>query len=531
MEVVMIENQLKDLQITNLKKVYRNLPTPILVEEILKRNEGVIAHLGPIVVKSGKYTGRSPKDKYIVKQDPSKQQVWWGKENQEISPEAFDTLYKKTVSYLQQKELFVMDGYAGADPRYRLPIRVISTLAWQSLFTRNMFIRELDPKKLENFEPGFTVIAAPEFNAIPEIDGTRSEVFVLLNFEKKIVLIGGSGYSGEIKKSIFSVMNYLMPLKGIMSMHASANLGKGGDVAIFFGLSGTGKTTLSSDPERFLIGDDEHGWSDDGVFNFEGGCYAKVINLSKDDEPLIYETTRKFGTILENVVIDEKLRRVDLFDDSITENTRASYPINYIPNALKEGVGPHPKNIIMLTYDAFGVLPPVSKLTTQQAMYHFISGYTAKVAGTEAGVEEPTAVFSTCFGAPFMVLPPTVYAKLLGEKITKHNVHCWLVNTGLNGGPYGVGKRISISHTRAIIRAILNNELNDVDYEVLPIFNLHIPKTCPEVPSNILNPRQSWKDKDAYDTQLKKLALAFKKNIESFGFEIDKSIIDAGPQV
>ncbi|MGE4546900.1 MAG: phosphoenolpyruvate carboxykinase (ATP) [Desulfurella sp.] len=527
----MIENQLKDLQITNLKKVYRNLPTPILVEEILKRNEGVIAHLGPIVVKSGKYTGRSPKDKYIVKQDPSKQQIWWGKENQEISPEDFDNLYKKTVSYLQQKELFIMDGYAGADPRYRLPIRVISTLAWQSLFTRNMFIRELDPKKLENFESGFTVIAAPEFNAIPEIDGTRSEVFVLLNFEKKIVLIGGSGYSGEIKKSIFSVMNYLMPLKGIMSMHASANLGKGGDVAIFFGLSGTGKTTLSSDPERFLIGDDEHGWSDDGVFNFEGGCYAKVINLSKDDEPLIYETTRKFGTILENVVIDEKSRRVDLFDDSITENTRASYPINYIPNALKEGVGPHPKNIIMLTYDAFGVLPPVSKLTTQQAMYHFISGYTAKVAGTEAGVEEPTAVFSTCFGAPFMVLPPTVYAKLLGEKIQKHSVNCWLVNTGLNGGPYGVGKRISISHTRAIIRAILNNELNDVDYEVLPIFNLHIPKICPEVPSSILNPRQSWKDKDAYDAQLKKLALAFKKNIESFGFEIDKSIIDAGPQI
>jgi len=527
----MIENQLKDLQIINLKKVYRNLPTPILVEEILKRNEGVIAHLGPIVVKSGKYTGRSPKDKYIVKQDPSKQHVWWGKENQEISPEAFDNLYKKTVSYLQQKELFVMDGYAGADPRYRLPIRVISTFAWQSLFARNMFIRELDPQKLENFEPGFTVIAVPEFNAIPEIDGTRSEVFVILNFEKKIVLIGGSGYSGEIKKSIFSVMNYLMPIKGIMSMHASANLGKSGDVAIFFGLSGTGKTTLSSDPERFLIGDDEHGWSDDGVFNFEGGCYAKVINLSKDDEPLIYETTRKFGTILENVVIDEKTRRVDLFDDSITENTRASYPITYIPNALKEGVGPHPKNIIMLTYDAFGVLPPVSKLTTQQAMYHFISGYTAKVAGTEAGVEEPTAVFSTCFGAPFMVLPPTIYAKLLGEKITKHNVNCWLVNTGLNGGPYGVGKRISISHTRAIIRAILNNELSSVDYEVLPIFNLHIPKSCPEVPSNILNPRQSWKDKDAYDTQLKKLALAFKKNIESFGFEIDKPIIDAGPQI
>lgn len=527
----MIENQLRDLQIINLKKVYRNLPTPILVEEILKRNEGVIAHLGPVVVKSGKYTGRSPKDKYIVKQEPSKQHIWWGKENQEISPEAFDNLYKKTVSYLQQKELFIMDGYAGADPRYRLPIRVISTLAWQSLFARNMFIRELDPKKLENFEPGFTVIAAPEFKAIPEIDGVRSEVFVVLNFEKKIVLIGGSGYSGEIKKSIFSVMNYLMPLKGIMSMHASANLGKGGDVAIFFGLSGTGKTTLSSDPERFLIGDDEHGWSDDGVFNFEGGCYAKVINLSKDDEPLIYETTRKFGTILENVVIDENSRRINLFDDSITENTRASYPINYIPNALKEGVGPHPKNIIMLTYDAFGVLPPVSKLTTQQAMYHFISGYTAKVAGTEAGVEEPTAVFSTCFGAPFMVLPPTVYAKLLGEKIKKHSVNCWLVNTGLNGGPYGTGKRISISHTRAIIRAILNNELNDVDYEILPIFNLHIPKNCPEVPSNILNPRQSWKDKDAYDTQLKKLALAFKKNIDSFGFEIDKSIIDAGPQI
>ncbi|AHF96904.1 phosphoenolpyruvate carboxykinase [Desulfurella acetivorans A63] len=526
-----LEKQLEYLQIVNFKKVYRNLPTPVLVEKILENKEGILAHMGPIVVESGKYTGRSPKDKFIVKQDPSKDHIWWGKENQEISPQAFDNLYKKVVAYLQQKEIYIMDGYAGADPRYRLPIRVISTLAWQSLFARNMFIRELDPKKLENFEPGFTVIAAPEFKAIPEIDGTRSEVFVLLNFEKKIVLIGGSGYSGEIKKSVFSVMNYLMPLKGIMSMHASANLGKGGDVAIFFGLSGTGKTTLSSDPERFLIGDDEHGWSDDGVFNFEGGCYAKVINLSKDDEPLIYETTRKFGTILENVVIDKQTRRVDLFNDSITENTRASYPITYIPNALKEGIGPHPKNIIMLTYDAFGVLPPVSKLTTNQAMYHFISGYTAKVAGTEAGVEEPTAVFSTCFGAPFMVLPPTVYAKLLGEKIQKHNVNCWLVNTGLNGGPYGIGKRISISHTRAIIRAILSNELNDVEYEVLPIFNLHIPKNCPEVPQNILNPRQSWKDKDAYDNQLKKLALAFKKNLDSFGFEIDKDIIQAGPQI
>ncbi|MGB9745292.1 MAG: phosphoenolpyruvate carboxykinase (ATP) [Desulfurella sp.] len=526
-----LEKQLEYLQIVNFKKVYRNLPTPVLVEKILENKEGILAHMGPIVVESGKYTGRSPKDKFIVKQDPSKDHIWWGKENQEISPQAFDNLYKKVVAYLQQKEIYIMDGYAGADPRYRLPIRVISTLAWQSLFARNMFIRELDPKKLENFEPGFTVIAAPEFKAIPEIDGTRSEVFVLLNFEKKIVLIGGSGYSGEIKKSVFSVMNYLMPLKGIMSMHASANLGKGGDVAIFFGLSGTGKTTLSSDPERFLIGDDEHGWSDDGVFNFEGGCYAKVINLSKDDEPLIYETTRKFGTILENVVIDKQTRRVDLFNDSITENTRASYPITYIPNALKEGIGPHPKNIIMLTYDAFGVLPPVSKLTTNQAMYHFISGYTAKVAGTEAGVEEPTAVFSTCFGAPFMVLPPTVYAKLLGEKIQKHSVNCWLVNTGLNGGPYGIGKRISISHTRAIIRAILSNELNDVEYEVLPIFNLHIPKNCPEVPQNILNPRQSWKDKDAYDNQLKKLALAFKKNLDSFGFEIDKDIIQAGPQI
>ncbi|MGC8503013.1 phosphoenolpyruvate carboxykinase (ATP) [Desulfurella sp.] len=526
-----LEKQLEYLQIVNFKKVYRNLPTPVLVEKILENKEGILAHMGPIVVESGKYTGRSPKDKFIVKQDPSKDHIWWGKENQEISPQAFDNLYKKVVAYLQQKEIYIMDGYAGADPRYRLPIRVISTLAWQSLFARNMFIRELDPKKLENFEPGFTVIAAPEFKAIPEIDGTRSEVFVLLNFEKKIVLIGGSGYSGEIKKSVFSVMNYLMPLKGIMSMHASANLGKGGDVAIFFGLSGTGKTTLSSDPERFLIGDDEHGWSDDGVFNFEGGCYAKVINLSKDDEPLIYETTRKFGTILENVVIDKQTRRVDLFNDSITENTRASYPITYIPNALKEGIGPHPKNIIMLTYDAFGVLPPVSKLTTNQAMYHFISGYTAKVAGTEAGIEEPTAVFSTCFGAPFMVLPPTVYAKLLGEKIQKHSVNCWLVNTGLNGGPYGIGKRISISHTRAIIRAILSNELNDVEYEVLPIFNLHIPKNCPEVPQNILNPRQSWKDKDAYDNQFKKLALAFKKNLDSFGFEIDKSITDAGPQI
>ncbi len=515
--------------IQNVNSVYWNLNTPLLYEEAIRRREARVAHLGPLVVRTGQYTGRAPKDKFVVQDSSSHDKVWWGSVNQPMSEERFDALKRRLLAYWQGRDLFVQDCYAGADPNYRLPIRVITETAWHNLFARDMFI-QAKPEELVNHVPEFTVLHAPNFHAIPEEDGTRSEVFIVVNLSKKTILIGGTQYAGEIKKSIFSVLNYLLPQRHVLSMHCSANVGKANDVAIFFGLSGTGKTTLSADPTRTLIGDDEHGWSDDGVFNFEGGCYAKVVNLSPAGEPEIYATTRRFGTILENVGFNSVTGRIDLDDVSLTENTRAAYPISHIPNASRTGVTGHPNNIIMLTADAFGVLPPIAKLTPEQAMYHFLSGYTAKVAGTEKGVTEPSATFSTCFGAPFMTLPPTVYAELLGEKIAQHAVNVWLINTGWTGGPYGVGSRMKLAHTRAMIHAALDGSLADVPMMTDPIFGLAIPTTCPGVPDEVLNPRNTWQDPVAYDTQAQKLAAMFVKNFQLFADVVSPEVLAVGPQ-
>jgi phosphoenolpyruvate carboxykinase (ATP) len=441
----------------------------------------------------------------------------------------FELLHTRLMAYLQGKDIFVQDCFAGADPNYRLPIRVITQDAWQSLFARNLFIQAA-PEDLKSTLPKFTVICAPQFHAVPEIDGTRTDVFVVLHFGKGLVLIGGTGYAGETKKSIFTTLNCLLPQQNVLPMHCSANVGPGGDVAVFFGLSGTGKTTLSADPERTLIGDDEHGWSQNGVFNFEGGCYAKVINLSAEEEPEIFETTRRFGTILENVGIDSATAKVDLTDASLTENTRAAYPISHIPNASRTGVAGHPSNIIMLTADAFGVLPPIARLTAEQASYHFLSGYTAKVAGTERGVVEPQATFSACFGAPFMALTPDVYANLLRERIAAHQVQVWLINTGWSGGPYGVGKRIKIHYTRAMVRAALGCELADVPTRLDPNFGVRIPLTCPGVPDEILDPRATWSDPEAYDKQAQKLVSMFQENFKAFADKVPQAIRDAGPR-
>lgn len=526
----MKNNICEEYGLKNVAHVYRNLTTSALYEAIIKRGEGIIARLGAVVVRTGHHTGRSANDKYIVDLLGTND-VYWSKDNKPISKESFEKIYSKIRAYLQTKEIFVQDCYAGSDEETKLKIRVISEYAWHSLFARNMFIRELNTEKLENFRPDFTVIDLPRFHANPEEDGTNSETFIIINFEKKLVLIGGTSYAGEIKKSIFTVMNYLLPKKDIMSMHCSANIGEKGDVALFFGLSGTGKTTLSTDPERYLIGDDEHGWNDKGVFNIEAGCYAKVINLSKESEPDIFEATRKFGTILENVAIDMETRRVDFDDDSLTENTRASYPINHLSKIINEGKGGHPKNIIFLTYDAFGVLPPVAKLSKEEAMYHFVSGYTAKVAGTEKGVTEPKAIFSACFGAPFMVHHPFKYAKLLGEKIAKHNVNCWLVNTGLTGGPYGVGERFKIKHTREIIKSILNGSLEKVEYIKNEVFGFDIPKQIPGIPEDVVHPELAWESKDKYYQSLKMLAENFVENFKKFKFHDAEKIAVGGPKL
>ncbi len=425
------------------------MSSPALYEASVRRREGLIAHLGPLVVHTGHHTGRSPNDKFVVKEPDVADGIWWGKVNQPFDTAHFDAFYRRLLAYLQGKDLFVQDCHVGADPAYRLSIRVITETAWHSLFARSMFIRELDPSKLEAHSPEFTVIHTPHFHAVPEIDGTRSECYILLNLAKRLALVGGTSYAGEIKKSIFTVMNYLMPGRGVFPMHCSANVGPGGDVALFFGLSGTGKTSLSIDPQRPLIGDDEHGWSDQGVFNFEGGCYAKVIRLSQEGESEIYETTRMFGTILENVMLDSETRRLDLDDDALTENTRAAYPITHLQNVVRSGIGGHPKNVIFLTADAFGVMPPIARLTSAQARYHFLSGYTARVAGTEIGVSEPQATFSACFAEPFLPLPPAVYARQLEEKLKQRHVDCWLVNTGWTGGAFGEGERMKIGYTRA----------------------------------------------------------------------------------
>ncbi|MEQ2129301.1 phosphoenolpyruvate carboxykinase (ATP) [Caldanaerobacter subterraneus KAk] len=510
----------------NFKNVYRNLPVAKLIEEAVKREEGVLVNNGAFNVYTGKYTGRSPNDKFIVDEPEVHEDIWW-ENNKPISVEKFEKLYNRLIAYLQNRDLFIFDGFVGADPQYRVSIRVITEYAYQSLMARQLFIRPTE-KELQNFVPEYTLIAAPRFKAIPEIDGVNSEAFIILSFTKKLIIIGGTQYGGEIKKSIFTLMNYLMPKKGVLSMHCSANIGKDGDTALFFGLSGTGKTTLSADPERFLIGDDEHGWSERGIFNFEGGCYAKCINLSREKEPQIWDAIR-FGAILENVVYDEATRELDYTSDKITENTRAAYPIDFIPGAVQSGIGGHPKTIIFLTADAFGVLPPIAKLTKEQAMYYFLSGYTSKLAGTERGITEPQATFSTCFGAPFLPLPPMVYAKMLGEKIEKYDTKVFLVNTGWSGGPYGIGKRINLEYTRKMVSAALKGELDKVEFTKDPIFNLNIPAFCPGVPSEILNPRNTWKDKEEYDKTAKRLAQRFIENFQKYK-DVSEEIKNAGPK-
>jgi phosphoenolpyruvate carboxykinase (ATP) len=516
-----------DYGIMNPGKVHRNLTTACLYEFAIRNGEGMLAREGQLVINAAPHTGRSPSDKFIVDEPGSRDSISWGAVNRPLAAERFDALHRLLLAHLEGKELFVQDCFVGASRRHRLPIRVISEKAWHSLFARSMFIR-LNDVEAETHRPEFTVISAPSFHARPLRDGVNSEVVILVNFAEKLILIGGTAYGGEIKKSIFTVMNYLMPRKGVLSMHCSANVGLKGDTALFFGLSGTGKTTLSADPDRALIGDDEHGWDEEGVFNFEGGCYAKVINLSRELEPEIHECVHHFGALLENVAIDPVTRKIDLNNASITENTRAAYPISAIRNSIPAGTGGHPKNILMLTCDAFGVLPPISRLTPEQAMYHFLSGYTAKIAGTEDGLgREPEATFSSCFGAPFLPLRPTVYAGLLREKIAGHDVACWLVNTGWSGGGFGTGSRIRIDHTRALINAALNGEFDGVPFVVEPFFGLSIPVACPGVPAEILNPRSAWSDKDGYDGTARRLVGNFHQNFRQFESLAGKEVASA----
>lgn len=530
MSIEALRDRLAEMGLINIDNVRWNLSTAQLYEDAIRRREAILAHGGPLVTRTGSFTGRAPKDKFIVDEPESHDKIWWGKVNQSISEEAFERLYRKVCVYLQGRELFVQDLLVGAQPHYQMPIRVITHKAWHSLFARNLFIRpENIGRVIRVDEPQFTVLHAPDFQAQPSIDQTRSEAFVIINFKRKVVLIGGTQYAGEIKKSIFSVMNYLLPQQGVLTMHSSANQGEEGDSAVFFGLSGTGKTTLSADPKRQLIGDDEHGWGDEGIFNLEGGCYAKVIDLSEEKEPLIYKTTRRFGTILENVGISFPDRQLDLEDDSLTENTRAAYPVTHIPDAIYPGIGDHPKNIVMLTADAFGVMPPIAKLTPDQAMYHFLSGYTAKVAGTETGITEPKATFSACFGAPFMTLHPSVYDALLGRKIREHGVRCWLINTGWTGGPHGVGRRMDIDHTRAMLNAAISGELDDVPMHEDPIFRVLVPEHCPEVPDDLLRPENTWSDKEAYRQQAMELAEAFEQNFTQFEEMVSDEVQRAGP--
>jgi phosphoenolpyruvate carboxykinase (ATP) len=507
-------------------KVYRNLFPAPLAEAALRRGEAELAARGSLVAETGKRTGRSPKDKFTIQDSATENKVAWGSGNQPFPPDKFDALYERVLDYLKGKELFVQDLYCGADPKYRLPIQVINQYAWHNLFVRQLFIRPT-AEELRTHKPEFTILSAPGFKADPKRDGTNSEVFVLVNFSKKLVLIGGTEYAGEMKKSIFGVMNFILPERNVFPMHCSANIGSDGVTALFFGLSGTGKTTLSADPSRSLIGDDEHGWSATGVFNFEGGCYAKCIRLSAENEPQIYNALH-FGSVLENVVLDPATRIPNYDDDSKTENTRAAYPVEYIDNAVIPGFGGHPKNVVFLTADAFGVLPPVSKLTPEQAMYHFMSGYTAKVAGTEAGVTEPQATFSTCFGAPFMPLAPKVYAEMLGRRLREHNAQCWLVNTGWQGGPYGIGKRMSLPYTRAMVNALVEGKLGGVEFEIEPAFGFSIPKSCPGVPAELLKPRNSWQDKTAYDKMAADLSARFAKNFEQF--DAPPGVKAAGPK-
>ena len=508
-----------------------NLVAPELVQAAIRRNEGQLADMGPFVAVTSPHTGRSPKDKFVVVEASSENDVDWGPVNQKISEAHFDVLLADIRAYLEaQDELFIQDLYCGADPKYRLSCRYVTPNAWHASFVRNMFIRP-DIAELAAFAPNFSILHAPEFPADPAKHGTRTTTAIVLNLAKRTIVIAGTRYAGELKKSMFTVMNYLLPKQGVLSMHCSANVGPTGDAALFFGLSGTGKTTLSADPERGLIGDDEHGWSSEGIFNFEGGCYAKVINLSKESEPDIYATTQMFGTVLENVELDPLTKKVKFESQKITENTRASYPLHYIANHVKSGRAGHPRNVVFLTADAFGVLPPIAKLTREQAMYYFLSGYTAKVAGTERGVTEPQATFSACFGAVFLVWHPTKYAHMLGDLLDEHkDANVWLVNTGWSGGPPGVGARMKIGFTRAMVRAVLDGLLASAPVTTDPVFGLSVPQNVAGVPSQVLDARSTWKDTAAYDAQAKKLAEMFRENIKKFGDAVSAKILAAGPK-
>jgi phosphoenolpyruvate carboxykinase (ATP) len=520
--------------ISNLRLAYWNLPVESLYEEAVFRGEGAIVAGGPFVVNTGKHTARSADDKFVVRETSSEGNVWWGVYNRPFESSKFEVLYDRMLGFLQGRDVFVQDVYAGADSNYRLPVRIVTETAWHGMFARNMFILPESLEDYKRFVPEFTILVMPSFKGSPSVDNSASETFICLSFDKKLAIIGNTAYAGEIKKSVFTILNYLLPLEGVLSMHCSANVDPNdpNDVALFFGLSGTGKTTLSADPTRRLIGDDEHGWSDDGVFNFEGGCYAKVIGLSESAEPEIYSTTHRYGTILENVPFDPITRLIDLDDDSVTENTRASYPLEFIGNAVPEKKSGHPKNIILLTCDASGVMPPLARLSPDQALYQFISGYTSKIAGTEIGLgKEPEITFSACFGGPFMVHHPYRYAELLKGKIERYGVKCWLVNTGWVGGPYGVGKRISIKHTRALLNAVLSGKLDKVKYYRDPIFGFEVPKSCPDVPESVLEPWSSWPSRVEYDKRYKDLAARFQENFSKFADNTSQEVIDAGPKV
>lgn len=507
---------------------YWNLTPAELVEETIIQGQGILSNTGALAVDTGKFTGRSPKDRFVVCDENTENTVFWGDVNIKFTPEKFDALYQRMRAYLTNKDLYVRDAKACADPTYNMKIRVVTEFPWSNMFASNMFLRPSD-EEIQSFEPDWHIVCAPDFMADPEVDGTRKSNFAIINFSKKMIIIGGTGYTGEIKKGIFSVLNYVLPHEhGVLSMHCSANVGKDGDTAVFFGLSGTGKTTLSSDPDRRLIGDDEHGWSKDAVFNFEGGCYAKCIDLSQEKEPQIWDAI-KFGAILENIGFEDDGCTPNYADSSKTENTRVSYPIDHIDNIMKPSKGGVPKNIFFLTCDAFGVLPPISKLSKGQAMYHFISGYTAKVAGTEAGITEPQTAFSACFGSPFLPLHPTKYAEMLGEKMDENDVNVWLINTGWSGGAYGEGKRMKLSYTRAMITAALNGELDNVTYTQHEVFGLSMPNECPNVPSDLLHPRNTWKDTSAYDTKANELAQKFNANFKKYEAFANEEIINAAP--
>jgi phosphoenolpyruvate carboxykinase (ATP) len=522
---------LLDIGLQHLGNQFWNLSPSELTEETIILSQGSLTDTGALAIATGEFTGRSPKDRFIVKDAQTSDSVWWGDVNIPFSEAQFDALYNRMKSYLVGRDVYVRDAYACADPRYALNIRVVTEFPWSNMFAYNMFLRPSEDE-LADFQPSWHIVCVPGFKADPEIDGTRQHNFAVINFTRKMIIIGGTGYTGEIKKGIFSVLNYVLPHeKSVLSMHCSANIGnEDNDTAIFFGLSGTGKTTLSSDVNRRLIGDDEHGWSDQTVFNFEGGCYAKTIDLTREKEPQIYDAIR-FGAILENIGFQDGGSKPDYTDSSITENTRVSYPIHHIDNIANPSIGSAPQNIFFLTADAFGVLPPISRLTTEQAMYHFMSGYTAKVAGTEVGITEPTTTFSACFGAAFLPLHPAKYAELLGEKLKNHKVNVWLVNTGWTGGSYGVGHRMKLGHTRAMITAALTGKLDDVEYNTLPVFDLKIPTTCEGVPTEVLNPRDTWKDKQLYDETAVDLAKKFIKNFEKYAAQTDASILSAAPKV